>query len=334
MACRRDRQSRHRVDASEPSRPTPDGSPSRSPGTGCARSASTTRRSRPSRRSFARGSPRAPSCSGITGAGHPEHWDAGLTAPEFHAIVILFARDVAERERCKREHADYLARIGGVRLLSSLDLEALPPYGEPREHFGYLDRLTHPSIEGTNDPPTPGSIRAIKAGEFFLGYADESGETPALPQPEALTRNGSYLAYLRLQEHVGVFREFLRTQGGPTREEQELLAAKLMGRWRSGAPLVLSPEKDDATLGADLQRTNDFNYATMDPRGYALPGRLAHPPHESSRHRRQHGAPPDHPARRDVRAAVARGCRGRRRGSRDRGVHGLREPRSANSSSR
>ena len=44
-----------------------------------------------------------------------------------------------------------------------------------------------------------------------------------------------------------------------------------MGRWRSGAPLVLSPEKDDATLGADLQRTNDFNYATMDPRGYACP---------------------------------------------------------------
>lgn len=208
---------------------------------------------------------------GITGTGHPDRWDEGLTTPDFHAIVILFARDVPERERCRREHAEYLARIGGVRLLSSLDLEALPPYGEPREHFGYLDRLTHPSIEGTNDPPTPGSIRAIKAGEFFLGYADESGETPALPTPEALTRNGSYLAYLRLQEHVGVFREFLRTQGGPTRDEQELLAAKLMGRWRSGAPLVLAPDRDDATLGADLQRTNDFNYATMDPRGYACP---------------------------------------------------------------
>ncbi len=208
---------------------------------------------------------------GITGAGHPEHWDGGLTAPEFHAIVILFARDVAERDRCEHEHAEYLARIGGVRLLSSLDLEALPPYGEPREHFGYLDRLTHPSIEGTNDPPTPGSIREVKAGEFFLGYTDESGAMPASPQPEGLTRNGSYLAYLRMQEHVGAFREFLRTAGGPTRDEQELMAAKLMGRWRSGAPLVLAPERDDATLGADLRRTNDFNYATMDPRGYACP---------------------------------------------------------------
>ncbi len=208
---------------------------------------------------------------GITGDGHPDHWDPALTAAEFHAIVILFARDVAERERCEHEHAKYLAKVGGVRLLGSLNLEALPPYGEPREHFGYLDRLTHPSVEGTNDAPTPGSLPAVKAGEFFLGYPDESGATPAVPEPQALTRNGSYLAYLRLQEHVGVFREFLKAQGGPTNEEQELLAAKLMGRWRSGAPLVLAPERDDPALGSDLQRTNNFNYATMDPRGYGCP---------------------------------------------------------------
>ena len=49
------------------------------------------------------------------------------------------------------------------------------------------------------------------------------------------------------------------------------MAAKLMGRWRSGAPLVLAPEKDAPELGADLQRTNDFSYAQMDPYGYACP---------------------------------------------------------------
>jgi deferrochelatase/peroxidase EfeB len=208
---------------------------------------------------------------GVSGAAHPGRWDAGLAAPNFHAIVILFARDAAERERCRQQHAAYLARIGGVRLRSSLDLHALPPFGEPREHFGYLDRLTHPAIDGTDDPPTPGSIPAVKAGEFFLGYPDESGGTPALPQPDALARNGSYLAYLRMQEHVGAFRDFLRTHGGPTRDEQELMAAKLMGRWRSGAPLVLCPDEDDAELGKDLQRTNDFNYATMDSHGYGCP---------------------------------------------------------------
>jgi deferrochelatase/peroxidase EfeB len=44
-----------------------------------------------------------------------------------------------------------------------------------------------------------------------------------------------------------------------------------MGRWRSGAPLVLSPNKDDPILAADPQRNNDFNYKEMDPQGYAVP---------------------------------------------------------------
>ena len=75
--------------------------------------------------------------------------------------------------------------------------------------------------------------------------------------------------YRRL--HVGAFREFLREQGGPTADEQELLAAKLMGRWRSGAPLVLAPDKDDPSLADDPQRNNDFNYAKMDPRVTLFP---------------------------------------------------------------
>ena len=80
---------------------------------------------------------------------------------------------------------------------------------------------------------------------------------PTVRSLKFLARNGSYMAYRRLEEHVGKFRDFLR-EHGETAEEQELIAAKLMGRWRSGAPLVLAPEKDDPALGADMQRNNDF----------------------------------------------------------------------------
>ncbi len=69
---------------------------------------------------------------------------------------------------------------------------------------------------------------------------------------------------------MGTFREFLK-QNGATPEEQELVAAKLMGRWRSGAPLVLAPDKDDPAIAADPQRNNDFTYAKSDPHGYAVP---------------------------------------------------------------
>ena len=207
---------------------------------------------------------------GTTGANHPKHWVGNVASPDLHAIVILFARNVAERDRSTQEHQKYLSELAGVEVLSSLDLEAIPPFDYAHEHFGYRDRLSQPAIEGTGEQPTPGSGPPVKAGEFFLGYLDESGEQPPLPKPEVLSRNGSYLAYVRLEEHVGTFRDFLR-QHGDTPQQQELIAAKLMGRWRSGAPLVLAPQNDDPPLGADSQRTNNFNYGTMDPYGYACP---------------------------------------------------------------
>jgi Dyp-type peroxidase family len=207
---------------------------------------------------------------GDTGANHPENWLGGLASPDLHAIVILFARDVAERQRCEAEHQRLVAQCDGVEVLSSLDLEATPPFDYAHDHFGYRDRMSQPVIEGSGDEPTPGSGAPLKAGEFILGYPDEAGPSVNQPQPEILARNGSYMAYRRLQEHVGAFRNFLR-RNGQTREEQELLAAKLMGRWRSGAPLVLAPDRDDPALGADSQRQNDFNYKQMDPHGYAVP---------------------------------------------------------------
>ena len=43
-----------------------------------------------------------------------------------------------------------------------------------------------------------------------------------------------------------------------------------MGRWRSGAPLTLAPDRDDPALGADPLRNNDFTYAA-DPDGRQVP---------------------------------------------------------------
>ena len=117
-------------------------------------------------------------------------------------------------------------------------------------------------------------------------------------------RNGSYLAYLRLEEHVGAFRDFLR-QHGETSEQQELIAAKLMGRWRSGAPLVLAPKKDDPELGADIKRTNDFNYAIDGSIRLRMPAWFAYSSYEPARHGSEYESTKDDPARRYVRASLA-----------------------------
>ncbi len=207
---------------------------------------------------------------GDTGRNHPDNWGGGLAGDDLHAIAILFARDDEEHARATTAHDDLLSRSQGVRKLSYLDLNATPPFNYAHDHFGFRDRLSQPVIEGSGEVPTPGSGAPLKAGEFILGYPDENGPVANLPQPEVLSRNGTYAAYRRLQEHVALFRDYIRSNSA-TPDEEELLAAKFMGRWRSGAPLVLAPERDDPELGADPMRNNDFNYKDMDPHGYACP---------------------------------------------------------------
>src|SRR5438093_944043 len=45
---------------------------------------------------------------GDTGANHPGNWVDQTASPQLHAIVILFARDIAERERCRQEHKQFV----------------------------------------------------------------------------------------------------------------------------------------------------------------------------------------------------------------------------------
>src|SRR5687767_14278969 len=37
---------------------------------------------------------------GDTGANHPDHWEDNITSKDLHAVLILFARDKGEHERC------------------------------------------------------------------------------------------------------------------------------------------------------------------------------------------------------------------------------------------
>jgi deferrochelatase/peroxidase EfeB len=100
------------------------------------------------------------------------------------------------------------------------------------------------------------------------------------------------------------------------------VAAKLMGRWRSGAPLVLAPDKDDPVLGADPQQNNDFNYKHMDPFGYAVP-LGAHIRRMNPRDTAADDAPWSH-----LRPASSGRRTGGRRGAGHRRVRDLRKPHS------
>jgi Dyp-type peroxidase family len=95
------------------------------------------------------------------------------------------------------------------------------------------------------------------------------GETAKVPIPEELRHNGTFVAFRKFHMDVAAFRRYLRAQASSP-EEEELIAAKMVGRWRSGAPLVLAPERDDPQLGSDPNRNNAFSYAD-DMKGLKCP---------------------------------------------------------------
>jgi Dyp-type peroxidase family len=205
---------------------------------------------------------------GDTGECSPAYWDGGLGTGAIHAMLLFYAADAPTLQAADNWHGLILRDLPGVVVMYEQDAGLLP---DGREHFGYRDGIGQPAVEGSGVPPLPGQGRPVRTGEFILGYTDESGHLNSGPQPEALGRNGSFAAFRKLQQNVAAFRAFLRAQAQALGIDEELLAAKLVGRWRSGAPLVLAPEKDDPELGADPMRNNNFSYAENDPEGLYCP---------------------------------------------------------------
>ena len=121
----------------------------------------------------------------------------------------------------------------------------------------------------------------------MLGYEDETYTVAPVPQPEVLGRNGTYAVFRKLHTRTAAWRQYLH-QNAKDAAEEEWLGAKIVGRWPSGAPLSLSPDKDDPELGADPQPQQRLHVRRR-PAGPQVPGRLARAadePPRCGRHRR------------------------------------------------
>jgi Dyp-type peroxidase family len=208
-------------------------------------------------------------------ASAPSAWDwGGTSGPRVDAALLLYGRDDAVLPALEQEQTGALGGVSVVRRLETADLDGFEP-------FGFRDGISQPFVEGLGR--TGPRETTVRAGEFLLGYPNEYGRytdrplvddaSGVLPRDAEgsgradLGRNGSYLVFRQLAQDVSGFWRFADGAAGGDAAARERLAAKMVGRWRSGAPLVLAPDADDERLANE----NAFSYHEADPRGKLCP---------------------------------------------------------------
>jgi Dyp-type peroxidase family len=219
---------------------------------------------------------------GDVGESDPRRWNTGLGTDEAHVLVTINAQEDHGRQTALDALRSGLQAAGS---LCVVHVEHAQMLEGRREHFGFADGFAQPSIEGVNDdrmlgggvPETQGRWRPLAPGEFILGYEDEESRVDRerrLPRAPVgpLGRSGTYMVWRKLYQDVALFRRTLH-DAAQTYEhgDEDALAAKIVGRWRNGTPLVVSPEAELPGFDPKQLSANDFRYGDMDLDGRRCP---------------------------------------------------------------
>ena len=214
-----------------------------------------------------------------SGPSDPNQWIfGGPSRAQVHAVITLASKRSDSLELAIAKHR----AIGDREGLQILHIEiggALPGAMAGHEHFGFRDGISQPSVRGFDIPPDSkianANLPALPAGEFILGHPryGTNCDRDAWPCPKWMY-NGSFQVLKRLNQDVAGWRgQLTRVSQSISHQglsiSENTLAAKLIGRWPSGASLSKAPHKDS---GSDDETSIDFH---DDPFGLKTP-RFAH----------------------------------------------------------
>jgi Dyp-type peroxidase family len=226
---------------------------------------------------------------GDIGESSPEKWDPLWREHRVHILLMMYGKT----HEALDAHCPELRKIlpnGVPELKPDQPAALLRIHGKEtrNEHFGFVDGLSNPDVQGVPDdraggrqdignPDKKGRFRKIPLGEFILGYPGEGGEVAPMPLPHSLAHDATYLVFRKLEQDVPKFRSYLEAQseaftracanGLPANvDAKDFLAAKMMGRWPDGSSLVDHPYGPAGPGKAG----NAFGYA-QDPAGARCP---------------------------------------------------------------
>ncbi|KAL9077060.1 MAG: hypothetical protein Q9157_003508 [Trypethelium eluteriae] len=145
---------------------------------------------------------------------------------------------------------------GTVTEISTLSGDVRPGDEAGHEHFGYKDGVSNPAVQDV-EAINPGQA-TIDQGVALLGRGVDTATT----RP-SWALDGSFMAFRKLPQLVPEFDKFL-LDTAKTQDAADLMGARFVGRWKSGAPIMNATTQDDPALGADATRNNDFKFVKGD----------------------------------------------------------------------
>jgi len=194
----------------------------------------------------------------------PKRWAmGGPDNPEVHMVVTVHARGedrLREVSACLRK-AFVLHRL---REQSHHDARTLSKPGWV--HFGYRDGIAQPRIAGGHGKQLEDLQPEMPTGDLLLGcdYVNSFRGNFAGDLPAPLADNATYGAFRILYQDVAAFERLLWTWGRTAGIPPKTVAAKLMGRWQNGVPLVLSPETDEPEPRVPESALDAFDYVARE----------------------------------------------------------------------
>lgn len=226
---------------------------------------------------FVEGAAKRAARVGDAGESGPEHWVGGFGSGNDHVMIALYALNpdametYSSRVAALIQEGNAFTQVWHADGALMCELQDGKPVPVPKVHFGYTDGITMtPRIIGGPEPVGPDHQQPCEPWLFVLS---EDAGNYKLPKPFELWRNGSFGVFKMVAQDVVGFESFL--QSNKDRIDPELLAAKLCGRWRNGAPLALSPDTDSPPGGIKTEQLNNFEYVNSDgsgdPRGLRCP---------------------------------------------------------------
>ena len=217
--------------------------------------------------------PRRANILGDLEASSPEFWDWGGWDEKTRDIDVLLLLFATDETSLKKLIESEIAAMQGIAAGDAIVLKGRLFCPDMKEHFGYVDGLSQPKIEGRpkrkNKNPEKGTPEIkpgseVKPGEFLLGYLNERRARVTNGHGRDVRRNGTYLVFRQLEQDVPAFNAFVSDVAKTLGETEEWVAARLLGRSRNGDPLVAE--------GSDVGNSrNDFLYYYEDRSGLTCP---------------------------------------------------------------